>query len=80
MNLQASLHSHMEVIADLDVSVCNKYLVSSSQDGKIIVWDWRNCQKVDTINEHTANVNNVKFFTLRHTKESAAHTSDQSQY
>lgn len=64
MSLQASLHSHMDVIADLDVSLCNRYLVSSSADGKIIVWDWRACKKVDTIDDHTANVNNVKFFKL----------------
>lgn len=79
MNLQASLHSHMDVIADLDVSLCNKYLVSSSNDGMIIVWDWKACQKVDTINDHVANVNNVKFFKVTPNKEDYTGASEQSQ-
>jgi WD40 repeat protein len=64
MNLQASLHSHEDVITDLDISKCNKYLASASQDGKIIVWDWKNCQKIDEISDHRSNVNNVRFFSL----------------
>lgn len=64
MSLQASLHSHEDVITDLDVSKCNRYLATASKDGKIIVWDWKNCQKVDEFNDHHSNVNNVKFFSL----------------
>jgi WD40 repeat protein len=64
MNLQASLHSHEDVITDLDISKCNKYLATASKDGKIIVWDWKNCQKMDEFNDHRSNVNNVKFFSL----------------
>ena len=40
MNLQASLHSHEEVITDIDISKCNRYLASASINGKIIIWDW----------------------------------------
>jgi len=48
----------------MDISRCNRYLVSASKDGKIIVWDWQNCKKVDEINDHTATINNVQFFTF----------------
>ena len=65
LSLQASLHSHEDVITDLDISQCNKYLVSSSKDGKIIVWDWKACTKIDEINDHKSTVNNIKFFTLK---------------
>lgn len=64
LNLQASFHSHEDVITDLDVSKCNRYLASASKDGKIIVWDWKNCKKLDEFNDHRSNVNNVKFFSL----------------
>jgi WD40 repeat protein len=64
MNLQASLHSHEDVITDIDISKCNRYLASASIDGKIIVWDWQNCKKLDEITDHRANVNNIKFFSL----------------
>ena len=64
MNLQASLHSHEDVITDIDISKCNRYLASASIDGKIIIWDWQNCKKLDEITDHHANVNNIKFFSL----------------
>ena len=64
MNLQASLHSHEDVITDIDISKCNRFLASASIDGKIIVWDWQNCKKLDEINDHRTNVNNIKFFSL----------------
>jgi WD40 repeat protein len=64
MSLQASLHSHQDVITDIDISKCNRYLATASIDGKIIIWDWKNCKKIDEINDHHANVNNIKFFTL----------------
>lgn len=52
------------MITDLDVSKCNRFLASASKDGKIIVWDWKNCKKLDEFNDHRSNVNNVKFFSL----------------
>lgn len=64
MNLQASLHSHEDVITDIDISKCNRFLASASIDGKIIIWDWQNCKKLDEITDHRSNVNNIKFFSL----------------
>jgi len=49
----------------MDISRCNKYLVTSSKDGKIIVWDWKNCLKVDELNDHRNTINNIKFFDLK---------------
>lgn len=65
LNLQAALHSHEDVITDLDISKCNKYLATASKDGKIILWDWQKCKKADEILAHTATVNNIKFFSLK---------------
>ena len=39
-------------------------MVTASKDGKIIIWDWKECQIVDTINDHRDTVNNIKFFDL----------------
>ena len=39
-------------------------MATASKDGKIIVWDWTNCKKLDEFNDHRSNVNNVKFFSL----------------
>ena len=39
MSLQASLHGHTDVITDLDVSKCNKYIASASKDGAVNIWD-----------------------------------------
>ena len=52
------------MITDIDISKCNRYLASASIDGKIIIWDWQNCKKLDEITDHRANVNNIKFFSL----------------
>lgn len=68
MQLQASLHSHVDEITDLDISKCNKYLATASMNGQIIIWDWKKCLKVDVISDHTAAINNLKFFTL-HAKD-----------
>lgn len=65
MNLQAALHSHEDVITDMDISKCNKYLATASKDGKIILWDWKNCKKVDELAAHNGTVNNIKFFSLK---------------
>jgi len=43
MVLQASLHGHMDVIIDIQVSHCNRYLASGSKDGTIIIWDLEKC-------------------------------------
>lgn len=58
------------MITDLDISKCNRYLVTASKDGKIIVWDWKKCLKIDEINEHTTTVSNLKFFTLSNSSSS----------
>ncbi|CDW76602.1 UNKNOWN [Stylonychia lemnae] len=65
MNLQGSLHSHNEVITDMDISKCNRYLATSSKDGKLIIWDWKNCLKVDEIAAHDSTINNIKFFQVK---------------
>lgn len=65
MNLQAALHSHQDVITEIDVSKCNRFLASASNDKKIIIWDWRTCTKLDEIIEHTDGVNKVRFCTIK---------------
>lgn len=81
MSLQASLHSHEDFITDLDISSCNRFLVSSSKDGKINVWDWQNCKKIGEINDHgNQTVNNIKFFTLRLNKEDHPYSKDKSLF
>lgn len=37
--LQASLHGHKDMIIDIQVSKCNRYMASASNDGVIIIWD-----------------------------------------
>lgn len=37
--LQASLHGHMDVIIDIAISKCNRYMASGSKDGTLIIWD-----------------------------------------
>jgi len=65
MNLQGSLHSHNDVITDMDMSKCNQYLATSSKDGKLIIWDWKNCMKLDEIAAHNSTINNIKFFQVK---------------
>lgn len=49
----------------MDISKCNNYLATSSKDGKLIIWDWKKCQKLDEIAAHNAVINNIKFFQLK---------------
>lgn len=37
--LQASLHGHTDVIIDIAISKCNRYMASGSKDGVLIFWD-----------------------------------------
>lgn len=64
LNLQASLHGHMEEITDIDVSKCNRYLATASMSGQVILWDWQRCLKLEAFQDHTGTVNALKFFTL----------------
>lgn len=65
----------------MDISKCNKYLATASKDGKIIIWDWQNCKKVDEFAAHNGTVNNIKFFSLKikNSKSSNGSISSKSQ-
>ena len=65
MTLQASLHGHEDVITDIDISRCNKYLATGSKDGCVLIWDFEKCSIVDKINTHSHAVSNLKFFEFK---------------
>ena len=50
--LQASLHGHEDMIIDLQVSHCNRYMASGSKDGTIIIWDIEKCSIVKKITDN----------------------------
>lgn len=53
--LQASLHGHQDVLIEIAVSKCNRYLASGSKDGTLIIWDLQECAVVKRLtSDHTA--------------------------
>lgn len=62
MTLQASLHGHTDVVTDMDVSKCNRYIASASKDGKAIIWDLERAALVDRLPPHGDSINNIRFF------------------
>jgi WD40 repeat protein len=56
--LQASLHGHEDMLIDLCVSKCNRYLASGSKDGVIIIWDLQQCTIIKKLtSDHTQQIN-----------------------
>lgn len=54
MILQASLHGHLDVIIDIQVSKCNRFMASGSKDGTLIFWDLQKCKIVKRMTDsHT---------------------------
>jgi WD40 repeat protein len=78
--LQASLHGHTDVITDMDISKCNRYIASASKDGKAIVWDLEKCTVVDRLPSHADSVNNIRFFKFQIKRDSSgAKTKEEIQ-
>lgn len=65
MILQASLHGHQDVINDLAVSQCNRFMASGSKDGTLIIWDLQSCSIIKRITEdNNSQINNLRFFMI----------------
>lgn len=72
MGLQTSLYGHQDMITDIAISHCNRFIASSSTDGVIIIWDLHGCKLLEKIEVHKATVNNIKFFEFKIKKDSQA--------
>lgn len=69
MVLQASLHGHEGMIIDIQVSKCNRYMASASNDGAVILWDLRECSMVHKrAQDHQKQVNKVEFVMIECSK------------
>ena len=65
MILQASLHGHMDVIIDIQVSKCNRFMASGSKDGTLIFWDLQKCKIVKRMaDSHTQQINKIQFLMI----------------
>jgi WD40 repeat protein len=62
LTLQASLHGHQDYITEIDISKCNKFIVSAGKDAQIIVWELASGKIAYKFNKHTKLINCVKFF------------------
>ena len=61
--LQASLHGHKDMIIEIQVSKCNRYMASASNDGTIILWDLKEFKILHQRNDdHSQQVNKIEFF------------------
>lgn len=62
MILQASLHGHTNVVVDIQISKCNRYMASASHDGCIIIWDLEDLSIITKRTaDHTDQVNKLEF-------------------
>ncbi|CAI2386780.1 unnamed protein product [Moneuplotes crassus] len=59
-SLQGVLCGHEDVIMDLHVSTCNRYVISAGKDGLVIIWDLKLCKKLHVCKEHKGAVNQIK--------------------
>ena len=50
--LQKTLIGHTNVVTDLVVSPCNKFILSSGGEGHIIIWDLATGFEVERLTEH----------------------------
>jgi hypothetical protein len=78
MLLQATLHGHTDFICDLQTSPCGKFIVSTSNDGKAIVWDLYKAQMCDKLDQHESSINNATFAQL-YLKPAQRQTDQQPQ-
>jgi len=63
MLLRATLVGHTDVITDLSLSPCGKYIASSGRDGLIIIWDLQEVREIQRLDQHRGyQINNIKFF------------------
>lgn len=58
------MHGHTDFIIDIQTSPCGKYVVSTSNDSRAIVWDLFQAKKADVLEQHEASINNAKFAEL----------------
>lgn len=59
-SLQGVLHAHTDVIMDIHISYCNRYIISAGKEGAIHIWDLKNLKHLHVCKEHKGAVNNVK--------------------
>lgn len=65
MILQASLHGHTDMIVDIQISKCNRYMASASHDGCVIIWDLEDLSIIHKrTGDHNDQVNKVEFFMI----------------
>ena len=56
------MHGHEDMIVDIQVSKCNRYMVSASHDGAVIFWDLEDLTIIHKrTSDHTEQVNKVEF-------------------
>ena len=41
-SLQGVLHGHTDVIMDITISYCNRYIISAGKEGVIHIWNLKN--------------------------------------
>jgi len=59
-SLQGVLYGHTDVIIDLQISYCNRYIISAGKEGKILIWDLLNLKLLHVCDEHSGPVNSLK--------------------
>lgn len=50
----------MDVIMDLQISYCNRYIISAGKEGIINIWDLKRLKHLYALDEHKGSVNNIK--------------------
>lgn len=56
----------MDVIIDIAISKCNRYMASGSKDGTLIIWDMQKCKMIKRIGDaHTKQVNKIEFVMIQ---------------
>ena len=49
---------------DISISNCNRFIISSGKDAKLIVWDLEELVLLQTLKFHEKQINNIKFYEL----------------
>ena len=52
MSLQGVLHGQRDVITDLVISDCNRFIIVSGKDGRVLVWDFKRLVLIDEFYAH----------------------------
>lgn len=58
--MQGVLHGHTDVIMDIHISYCNRYIISAGKEGAIKIWDLKLLKHLHTCKEHKGSVNSIK--------------------